>query len=273
MRAGYRAREASNWIQPALWVGCPWDDIGMPGGVEGTKLEDNFENFQTCPVNTSNITQEYNTWVDTGGTLLQHTTSPFGAAIGQMDTTSNDGASIQTGNLINFIDPATGTAPYDIWFDCQFELTTITDAFFVGAMAYAAPATAALITDGGVMGGTGDVGFVGFGAAESAPTLLTFTYKKNGQTVQVPISSMATMVAATKVAVGFTYKVNNPTSQKISIFKNNVKNATGVTKANIEAATFPDNVPMALTAAIKNQTTTAGQGITLYRWRMAMVKR
>jgi hypothetical protein len=256
-------------------VGCPWDDIGQPGGVEGTKLYDNFENFATSPVATVNISQEYNTWVDTGGTLLQNTTSPFGGAQMQLDTTSNDAASIQTGNLFNFIDPAAGgtVGPYDIWFDCQFELTTITDAFFVGAMAYAAPATAALITDGGVFGGTGDVGFVGFGAAESAPTLLTFTYKKNGQTVQVPIASMATMVAATKVAVGFTYKSGNPTSQKISIFKNNVKNATGVTKANIEAATFPDNVPMALTAAIKNQTTTLGQGMLLYRWRMAMVKR
>lgn len=194
-----------------LWKDCPWNDIG--NSVDGSKWSDNFENLPTSVVNTSNISQLYRTWVDTGGTLLQSTTDPLGGALLTLDTTTNDAASIQTGNMFNFIDPATGTQPYDVWFEASFSIGTITDAFFVGAMAYAAPATAALITDAGVFGGTGDVGFVGFGAAESAPTLLTFTYKINGQTVQVPITSMATMVAGTEVAVGFHYLSSNPTAK------------------------------------------------------------
>ena len=273
IRAGIpRIMEATDWIQQALWHGCPWDDIGRPGGVAGVKFEDNFENFPTALVATSNITQKYRTWVDTGGTIVQSLTDPLGGAVMTLDTTSNDAASIQTGNLFNFIDPATGTQPFDVWFDAQFEIGTLTDSFFVGAMVYQAPATAALITDGDVLGGTGDVGFVGFGAVQAAPTLLTLTYKKNGQTVQVPIASLATMVAGTKIAVGFHYKGINPTARRISAYKNNVLQATGVTKTAIEAAAFPDAVPMALTAAIKNFTTTVGASMVLYRWRMAMAK-
>ena len=268
-RAGLRLREVQNWAQPLLWANCPWDDIGVPGGVEGVKLEDNFENLPTSLVATSNISQKYATWVDTGGTLLQSTTDPLGAAVLTLDTTTNDAASIQSRNLASFIDPVTGTAPYDVWFEAQFEIGTLTDSCFVGLAAYQAPATAAIITDGDIMA---DIGLVGFSTLQATPTILNFTYKKAGQTVQVPITTVHTMVAATKLAVGFHYKAVNPTERKISVYKNNALVAGGVTKANIEAAPFPDAVAMALTAAIKNFTTTAGASMILNRWKMAMVK-
>lgn len=257
----------SNWSR-MLWKDCPWEDIGNT--VEGVKHEDNFQSFPTSDVNSSNISEGYKTWVDSGGTILQSTTDAFGAALLTLDTTSNDAASIQTGNLVSFLDKAEGTQPYDIWFEAEFSIGTLTDSFFVGLMAYAAPATAGLISDSDILGGTGDVAFVGFGAVQAAPTLLTFTFKKNSQTVQVPITSIATMVADTKVRVGFHYLSINPTAKRITVFNDNVVEATGVTQDAIVLATFPDAIPLAMTAVVKNTTSTAGADMNLTRWRVAM---
>lgn len=253
-----------NWMR-MLWKECPWEDIGNT--VEGVKFSDNFENSPSALVATANITQKYADWVDTGGTILPSVTDPFGGCVFTVDADDNQEASRQSfGALASFIDPATGTQPYDIWWEAQFELSALVGNSFFGLMEWLTPA-GDIITDSGALG---DRGFVGFSTLEATPTILNFTYKKNGQTVQVPITTVATLTAATKIAVGFHYQHQNPTAQKITAFANNVANSGGVTKANIEAATFPDAVPMVMTAAIKNVTDITAA--TLYRWRCAMVK-
>jgi hypothetical protein len=249
-----------------LWAECPWDDIGRT--VRGVKYEDYFVNFPTAVVATSNISQLYRTWVDTGGTIVQSLTDPLGSAVALLDTTTNDAASIQTGNLASFINPASAT-PYDVWFECRFSIATITDSCFFGLAAYQAPATAAIITDGDIMA---DIGLIGFSTLQATPTFLNLTYKKNGTAVQVPITTVATLAAGTIISAGFHYRIANPTSRKITAFANGVMKPTGVTGASIALSTFPAAVPMALTAAIKNFTTTAGAGFTMKWWRVAMVE-
>ena len=251
-----------NWSR-LLWKDCPWQDIGHT--VEGVKFEDNFENVPI--LSTTAVTGKYACFGDTGATIVASATDPLGGVVLTVDADDNQEACIQTyGALANFIDPATGTAPYDVWFEAQFELSAVVGNCFFGLMEYFTPA-GDHITDAGALA---DKGLVGFSTLEATPTILNFTFKKAGQTVQVPITTVHTMVAATKVAVGFHYLSNNPTAKRITVFKNNVIQATGVTKAQIEAATFPDNVPMSLTAAIKNVTDITAS--TMNRWRCAMVK-
>src|SRR3990172_2705386 len=204
-----------NWSR-LLWKDCPWKDIGDT--VEGVKFEDNFEDFETIAVAATH-TGRYNGWVDTGGTIVQSTTDPLGGVIFTVDADDNQEATIQTpGALANFIDPATGTMPFDVWFEVQYELSAVVGNSFLGFMESFAPA-GDHITDAGALA---DKGLIGFSTLEATPTILNFTYKKAGQTVQVPITTVHTMVAATKIAVGFHYLSNNPTAKRITVFKNNV---------------------------------------------------
>jgi hypothetical protein len=249
-----------------LWKDCPWEDIGH--SVRGVKLFDDFANFPQLP--TAGIANQYATFWDTGGTIQQGATDAFGRAVMTVDADDNQAAEIQTGggtgNCANFIDPATGTAPHNIWFECRFELSALVGNCFFGLMEAFTPA-GDHITDAGALA---DKGLVGFSTLEATPTILNFTYKKAGQTVQVPITTFHTMVADTAVTVGFHYLVGSPTAKKIMAFKNGLQQATGITKANIEAATFADNVPTALTAAIKNVTDITSA--TLHWWKFAMVE-
>jgi hypothetical protein len=249
-----------------LWKDCPWDDIG--GSVEGVKLYDDFINVPS--MSTTAVTGKYACFADTGGTIVGSGVDNLGGVILTVDADDNQACEIQTGGATgvaaNFIDPATGTQPFSIWMECSFQLSVLVGNCFFGLMEPFTPA-GDHITDAGALA---DKGLVGFSTLEATPTILNFTFKKAGQTVQVPITTVHTMVAATRVNVGFHYLSINPTAKKITAFKNNVVQATGVTKAQIEAATFPDNVRMAVTAAIKNVTDITAA--TLHWWKFAMVK-
>lgn len=249
-----------------LWQDCPWGDIGRT--IRGVKFEDFFEN--TPSLSTTAVTGKYACFADTGATILGSGVNEFGGVIMTVDADDNQACEIQTGGatgvLANFIDPAVGT-PNDVWFECRFQLSALVGNSFFGLMEPATPA-GDFITDSGALK---DTGLVGFSTLEGTPTILNFTYKKNGQTVQVPITTVHTMVAATAVNVGFHYRYNaNPTDRKICVFKNNALQTTGVTAAAIAAATFPDAVLMALTATIKNVTDITAS--TLHWWKFAMVQ-
>lgn len=275
IRAGIpRLMEAANWIQPALWYECPWDDIGRPGGVEGVTFEDAFERLPTLV--SGSIVGNYASFVDAGGALAVSTTDPMGSLVMTVDADDDQEACIQAayGPKVTFNDPGGTLALYDIWFDAQFELSALVGNSFFGFMEYFTPA-GDHITNAGALA---DKGLIGFSTLEATPTILNLTYKKTGTAVQVPIVNTNTMVAATKVSVGFHYRSVNPTARRITAFVNNVRLPTGITKAMMALATFPGAnvlapttpIPMVLTAAIKNVTDITAT--TLYRWRMAMVK-
>lgn len=249
-----------------LWSECPWDDIGR--SVKGVKLYDDFGNVPS--LSTTALTGQYACFADTGGTIVGSGVNEFGGVILTVDADDNQACEIQTGGgsgvLADFIDPAVAT-PHDIWFECRFQLSAVVGNCFFGLMEPFTPA-GDHITDAGALA---DKGLVGFSTLEATPTILNFTYKKTGQTVQVPITTVHTMVAATAVSVGFHYRNNgNPSDRKICVFKNNVLQTTGVTAAMIAAAAFPDGVMMALTAAIKNVTDITAS--TLHWWKFAMVQ-
>jgi hypothetical protein len=275
IRGGQPLEFADTGPSRRLWAECPWDDIGQT--VKGVKFYDDFAN--TPNLSAAAATGKYTCWEDSGtGTLVGSGVDEFGGLIMTGDAADNQEEAIQTGGgtgvLANFIDPAVAT-PHDVWFECRFQLSALVGNCFFGLMQpFVLDGDA--ITDSGVLK---DTGLVGFSTLEATPTILNFTYKKNGQTVQVPITTVHTMVAATAVSVGFHYRYNaNPSARKICVFKNNVLNATGVPfvpltstpTVGIQHATFPDGVMMALTAAIKNVTDITAS--TLHWWKFAMVQ-
>ena len=185
MRAGVRTRETSEACQPGLWIGCPWDDINMPGGVKGVKFEENFENFPDLSAygaaGTAETELKYAYYFDTGNTIKQAADDPFGACAMVRDASDNDEVWVQAGGnaggclIIN--DPATGAAgftdPYEVWFDCRFKISTIAAnvaALFCGIGEEGMAVADTMADDTGVMANKDYLGFftVHGAAAENA---------------------------------------------------------------------------------------------------------
>jgi hypothetical protein len=156
----------------------------------------------------------------------------------------------QAGAMVKFVNPAVA-APFDVYFEARFSLGAVVGNCFVGLMEYVTPA-GDHITDSGVLI---DKDFIGFSTLEATPTILNFTYKEEGSTVQVPIVNLETLAADEVVQVGFAYRPSvHPSSRWVSVYENNVMAATGITKANCQAATFPLAALLCPTIAVKNVT-------------------
>ena len=155
----------------------------------------------------------------------------------------------QAGAMVKFVNPAVA-AYYDIYFEARWSLGAVVGNSFVGLMEYVTPA-GDHITDSGVLQ---DKDFIGFSTLEATPTILDFTHKEEGSTVQVT-SAIETLAADEVIQAGFAYRpVIHPSSRWITVYEANVMHATGVTKANCQAATFPLSALLCPTIAIKNVT-------------------
>lgn len=288
IKAGVRVRETHERCQPALWQGCPWDDINQPGGPKGVKFEEYFGNFPDLTgygsAGTAETELQYAYYFDTGCTMKQANAS-FGGAAFTQDGTDNDEMWVQAGGNAGasfvFNDPINGAAgytdPFDVWYDCRFKVSSVVDdvvALFFGLGEPGMAVANTKVDDTGVMVDKDWIGFqtvhVNSGTT-GTNAVLKLSYKEQGSTVQHAIASLATLVADTEIAVGFTHKQTNPTSRRITAWKNNVRQATGISDANIQAATFPDGIPMAPLWGCKAGTGTTSILTPIYI-RAAMVK-
>ena len=285
IRAPYRAREATDYSQPLLWAGCPWDDIGMPGGVKGVKFEERFTNFPDLTgygsAGTAETELKYAYYFDTGCTIKQANASFGGLAMVQ-DGTDNDEMWVQAGGNAGgafvFNDPINGAAgytdPFDVWFDCRFKISTVAAnvvALFMGLGEAGLAVANTKVDDTGVMVDKDWIGFQTVHGAAAENATLMFSYKEEGSTVQHKIASLATLVADTEIAVGFRHFRGQSTSKRITVFKNNVEQATGIADSDIQASTFPDGVPMLPLWGDKAGAATASTFTPIYI-KAAMVK-
>jgi hypothetical protein len=252
---------------PRIWHNCPWHAI-QQGTRRGIAKHEDFENFPD--LSTTAVTGLYASYAATGATIKGNLVDEFGVAELTVDADADQEAIIQSsggiGTMIEFINPTTAN-PHEIWFEARYKLTAAVFAgnSFIGFQESVVPATGTVITTSGVMT---DHDFFGFSTLEATPTILNLTYKEEGSTVQVPITTVATMATGTWINVGFHYNPLWPNGHKIAVYANNDKNATKVTKANMDAATFPKDVAMAFTAAIMNVTDIEAMTIDWYRVAM-----
>lgn len=252
-----------------LWDGCPWDQIEAKQR-EGWVFFDDFVNAPNLSADADD--DKYASYIDSGDTIKQVAGAGFyhGELAIVTDTTDNDEAWIQTGGNVGgmavFRKIATGV-PHSVWFEARFKKSsTTTGNIFVG---FAEPGLAAVdtITDAGALA---DNNFFGFQVLEADADEINWVYKADGQTAQQAIDALHVVVADTYVKLGFRYDYKGPAAQQIKCMKNGVWQSTYITKANIEAATFPENDDLALLAGVKNSTAAANT-LTLDWWRAALL--
>ncbi len=261
------ARQVDSGHSRMLWKDCPWNDIGDT--VRGTKFYEDFSGYPswaaatdvTLVAGTAINALKYGTYFDTGDVISQASGEAFGGLSMVSAATDNNEMWQQpgggTGGSFVFLDPAQGSQPHSIWFEARFKKASIADdrtSLFIGLGEEGMAVADTKANGTGIMV---DKDFIGFNTLHDAGEILEFTYKKNGQTVVVPITSLATLVADTFISVGFHYAVSNLSAKKITVFVNNVENATGVTQDAIELDTFPDAEEMAPLWGCKNGDGTA----------------
>lgn len=233
-------------LSPRLWAPAVEHCMGPDGGYAVMAGSD-FMCFGVGTATTSNVGTfadeggAYRSYEDTGGSIAQIATEVGGVVNLATDATDNDEMSLQPGGTKSVLGKISDTAGADklLIFETRFRISAVGDTkmnTFIGLME---ETTAASNTIGDT-GTIADKDYIGFYVAEGDGDELTFVYKKNGQTAQVPFTYGTAIAADTWYNVGFCYNPKAPPDKRIKLFIDNVEQTTYITATNIAAATFPD---------------------------------
>lgn len=278
MRAvGYRASpfvaDTKRMWTKSLWDVIPWDQI-QAGEREGWVFFDDFINFAEVNEDTS-ATGKYAIMQDTGGTnTLQQTTSAdseFGEVELLLSGTDNEENWMQTGGNVGAMASfeLQGTrVPHTIAFEARIKKSAIaTGSVFIGFAEEGMATADALISDSEVIADVDYLGFMGEGF-----TTVDWAYNKASGTDVVKITDAHTFVADAYVKLGFIYNYLNSAATQIKCYVNGVRNATFITKTNIDDATnFPGGEEMAMLFGGKVGATGVAHTLTMDWWRAALV--
>lgn len=183
------------------------------------------------------------------------------------DATDNDSPAMQFASMVTgapFKISDTAGEDFKLAFECRFAVDSVVDdvnSIFLGLGEEAFAANDCKVDDTGVMA---DKDFIGFdsvhtnGGTTGTNAILTFRYKKNGQTQQTKIATLQTMVASTWYKVGFVIDPSADTTKRGKVFLNGAEQTTYVTGTNIATATFPDGEEVGPVLINKAGTGTAG---------------
>lgn len=151
-------------------------------------------------------------------------------------------------------------ADNDLVFECRLNVSAITAAKWswgVGLGEVGMGATDVMFVDS--TGALADRNFLGFVHLQAEGAAVDGAYKADGQTYQdgatkTKLNALATMVANTYVKLGFRYRA---APKRVEFFVNGVLAGTGaaparLTAAEIDAATFPDDILLAPIIGIKD---------------------
>ena len=210
-----------------------------------------FDDFRNTPqmISAQNVAK-YASYIDTGVTIKQNEDEYGVLEFAGNDADNDEGSIIAGGNTGGEVRIVSDALKLTI-FEARLKKASIANnalAFAIGLGAPGYAAADALVDNTGALK---DDDFIGFHVTQAAGGTLTFTYRASGQTAQVPIATLATLTADTYFKVGFRVDPNRPPSQRITVVYNNTEQGTFVTQANIEAATFPEDVALARVLATK----------------------
>lgn len=258
--------DTTRLFSPALWFDCPEDEI-IKGLRSGVRYFDDFINAD----DEDGADSSYLRYIDTGNTIRALTADTTALATGSRggvlrlatDATDNDSPIIQyqsANGAAPFLIGNTSGAAWPLWFEARIRKASITDnqaAFFCGLAQVGAAANDGLLEDN-----SGDlvnsISAIGFRVLHDNGEELDFAYQDAGQTAPTEaIANITAMVASTWIKVGFKYTPMDDAAKQIKIFVNNQCQATYITTANIDAATFPENDPMTFVLGLKNGEATA----------------
>jgi hypothetical protein len=234
---------------PALWGSFPNGEARNPS--EYYLFEPDLRN---APVFATTVSQMgLITLQDTGVTIQGDPTQSGVLQWGGMDADNDAGIITAAGNVgTSFV--ISDSDPRDLWFEIGLKKSSIGNnsmAFFAGLTeeGMTAATDTLLTTDTAALK---DLDMIGFHVTQAAGGTVTFVYNKAGAGgVTVKIASLATMVAATWIKLGFKFRPYGPTERRISVYVNGLVNGTYVTGTNIATATFPDGEELVPTLAFK----------------------
>lgn len=251
-------------------LGSVWE---TPSGNPAFGFFDNFLSFQA-----STLEGPYKILESAGCTIEQINDTDTEKGLVQLaldGNADNDEAVLQWGRGLG--------APFkladkDLVFEARFSLSAITAAKWdigLGLGEVGMGATDALFTDGGALADKNFLGFVHL-AAEGAA--FHGAYKADGQTYQdggtkTKLNDIATCVADTYIKMGFRYRAHPKT---VEWYVDNVRPGGHIaparlTAAEIDAATFPDDVLMAPIIGAKAQSSDTALNLKLDWWACAQM--
>ena len=180
----------------------------------------------------------WRSYEDTGGSIVPLETEEFGVIRLATGGTDNNEVWLTNGGAKGAIAKISSTAGghAKLIFEARVRFQQIVaQNFFIG-LAEEGLAAADTVTDAGAMA---DKDFIGFRVLEGDSDGLDTVYRKAGQTEQVVQDVAETLVADTWYRLGFVFDPNAAASERIRFYIDGAELSGKVTKANIEAATFP----------------------------------
>ena len=239
--------QAGRLLSPRIWSRVESQLLAPDGANQGFFIGSDLRCFGASAAVSSNVGRygdeacQYLSYEDTGDAIGQIATDRNGAVKITGAATDNNESWIQPGGAASVMALISDTAGSDklLAFEARVKVGQITETgLFVGLSEEGLAAANTLVDDTGALASKD---FIGFHAPMAASDcVLSFVYRKAGQTAQTVISGVHTLVADTYVNLGFVYDPQEQPSKRIKIFVNNEEQSTYVTAANIAASTFPD---------------------------------
>lgn len=258
---------AESNFSPRLWSRILESAMPPSGNAKFSYVHDDFMNFSSAGALASNLSfyssegGGYATWEDTGGLVSQlgvvtapNTTVEGGICEIKSDNSDNDSMTMQSNGgtgVLGQIDTSTTANDFVTAFEVRFSVNEIASArsVFLGLSEPGLCIADGVYADGGA---PQDKDRLGFESLEGDPDKISFIWKKAGQTVVTLIDSLQVPVAGTFYNMGFIYDPKAVASKRMTIYVDNVEQATYGTATQLSAATFPVQQPMCFTAALKN---------------------
>lgn len=244
-----------------IWADCPVLEIIRDPG-KGIYFFDDFVATPNVAAGAEANYGIYKGFASTGGSVTE------GSSIFGEKTLSSDGDD-EGASL------ATVSKPFKIargqgrfWFEARVKTSTTTDTkhgMFVGLIDTSTLSATVPIVAAGTLA---DENFVGFHKLEGDGDMLDTVYKADGVS-QVSVQTDAiTLADDTYVKVGFTF---DPSTYKLTFFKNGVPLATTYTVVAAAGTDFPNDVNLGLVMAVLNATGTAPGNSSIDWWRAAQL--
>jgi hypothetical protein len=228
-----------------------------------------FDSFANFGVGSGTVYKGYGIHLDTGNTIQEIATEIGGVISFDTDATDNDSCELTTGGNVGVLVKIPSSAGDVVIFDACWRPNQVTNTYnwFIGLTQEGRAIDDGVFTDAGA---SADIDQVGFRVLEADGDACEFVYKTAGQTIQVT-TGLKALSANTWVRTGFVFNPAWPVASRLRVYVDNGETSTKLTSTNIAAATFPAGEELALTAAMKNQTT-AAQSVDVGYWGAAQAQ-
>lgn len=242
-----------------------WGDCPVLQSVENSRLAFGhiYRGEPLISRATTGTLPPYNAYItNTSGTSIFGSVTRIGGGFTlQTGATDNDETTAQYGAVGSMEISDAASEKFDLWYECLVEPDTIaaTQAgFFVGMHIVVAAVSSVLENDGALS----DASKIGFFKPEGDAGIFNIVYQLGGQTLVTLVDGSAqsgdrltahTFTANAVKRLGFRFRPDAPTANRVTFFIDGVEQPTYVTGTQIATSTgsaFPDSITMLPTWSI-----------------------